>query len=75
MSKYFFETPKQVHFCADGEWCYGIAFEDKIICACCGCVFETEDVTDIMELPWINFTEEIIMDYNLPFGEIEEEEE
>jgi transcription elongation factor Elf1 len=48
--KIFYENPTQVIF-ADpdnwGEWIVGIAYEDKIICACCGGVFEIEDVVEI----------------------------
>ena len=43
----FYEKPKQVIF-ADpenpGDWLAGIAFNDSIICSCCGGVFEIEDV-------------------------------
>ena len=43
----FYEKPKQVVF-ADpenpGDWLAGIAFQDSIICSCCGGVFEIEDV-------------------------------
>ena len=42
-----YERPTQVVF-ADpenpGDWLSGIAFQDSIICSCCGGVFEIEDV-------------------------------
>ena len=43
----YFDRPKQVVF-ADpdnpGEWIVGIAYKDEIICACCGGIFDIDDV-------------------------------
>ena len=36
---------------------YGIAFEGKIICACCGSIFLSDEVSIIEEYPWTNFRE------------------
>ena len=48
--KMYFDEPKQVVF-ADpdncGEWLVGIAYKDEIICACCGGIFEIEDVAQM----------------------------
>ena len=55
--KSYFDEPKQVVF-ADpdncGEWLTGIAYKDEIICACCGGVFEIEDVLDMANVEGIN---------------------
>ena len=43
--KLFFEKPTQVKFMAyDGTIHTGIAYKDEIICACCGGVYEIEDL-------------------------------
>lgn len=71
----FYDLPTQVKFVDfDSEdglyWIGGIAFEDKIICGCCGGVFEISDIYDeaneigfegepIQELRWIDISEEI----------------
>ena len=48
MEKYF-DCPKQVMF-ADpdnvGGWIVGIAYKDEIICACCGGIFNIDDVVE-----------------------------
>ena len=48
MEKYF-DCPKQVMF-ADpdnvGGWIVGIVYKDEIICACCGGVFNIDDVIE-----------------------------
>ena len=48
--KNYFDEPTQVMF-ADpdncGKWLAGIAYKDEIICACCGGVFNIEDVIDM----------------------------
>ena len=71
--KNYFDEPKQVVF-ADpgncGEWLVGIAYRDEIICACCGGVFDIEDVLDMTGEfgivnpiypygTWVNITDEI----------------
>ena len=45
MQKYY-DAPTQVRFYSKNIGCYigGIAYKDKIICGCCGYVFEIEDV-------------------------------
>lgn len=55
-----FAMPKQVVF-DDGEnICGGIAYGNEIICACCGGVFEIDDV-EIIDIfsDWVNFEEYI----------------
>lgn len=37
----------------------GIAYHDEIICACCGGVFELDEVEILKELSWINIREEV----------------
>lgn len=48
--KQYFDRPTQVVF-ADpdnaGKWIVGIAYKDKIICGCCGGVFDIGDVVDM----------------------------
>ena len=45
----YFDCPKQVVF-ADpdntGDWIVGIAYKDEIICACCGGIFNIDDVIE-----------------------------
>lgn len=38
--------PVQVMFYDGDGMCSGIMFGDKIICGCCGAIFEVEDVID-----------------------------
>ncbi len=49
----YFDRPKQVVF-ADpdnpGEWIVGIAYKDEIICACCGGIFDIDDVIEQAKL-------------------------
>lgn len=49
--KKFFDTPTQVAFydCDADEYVGGIAFEDKIICGCCGAVIDIQDLIDTEE--------------------------
>ena len=72
MQKYY-EIPTQVKFYdVDGDnWIGGIAYENYIICGCCGGKIEISDlVMDaeeidmkpdmlIQELPWVNIDETI----------------
>lgn len=49
--KNYFPTPRQVMFIdptdsSDNKYAYGIAFGDKIICGCCGGVFEVEEIIE-----------------------------
>ena len=45
--KIFYDTPTQVMFHnPDGGYSFGIAWGDKIICACCGGVLEIEEVRE-----------------------------
>ena len=47
MMKTYFEKPTQVMFVdEEGTNQFGIAYEDYIICGCCGGVFYIEDVID-----------------------------
>lgn len=65
----FYNSPTQVLFYDGDHYVSGIAFEDKVICGCCGSVYYVEDVeTDtyyaskkiaIYDLPWIDITEAI----------------
>ena len=52
MSNSYFDRPQQVVF-ADpdnpGEWIVGIAYKDEIICACCGGIFNIDDVKEQAE--------------------------
>lgn len=66
-----FDRPTQVKF-LDGDtenYIGGIAFEDKIICGCCGCIFEIDDLIEeadptdprpvIVSLEWVDISNEI----------------
>ena len=57
-----FDFPTQVIFYdfEHGEWAGGIAYGTKIICGCCGGIFEIEEVNNIEVLPWIDISSEII---------------
>ena len=64
--KTFFDVPAQVKFKIDPNFCEeegnlwicGIAYHDVIICACCGGVFEMDEICEIVELPWYDFSDE-----------------
>ena len=39
MQKLFFEAPTQVRFLnGNDQWLGGIAYQDKLICGCCGVI-------------------------------------
>ena len=62
--KNFYEKPTQVAFIEkddeeDRLTNYGIAFQETVICACCGGVFELAEVEIVKELAWIPFKDEI----------------
>jgi hypothetical protein len=76
MEKTYFDRPAQVVF-ADpdnpGEWLVGIAYQDEVICACCGGVFRIDEVIEmthengvncaIYVYPeWVDITNEIVGD-------------
>lgn len=67
-----FEIPTQVKFWDEdtNDYIGGIAFEDKIICGCCGGVIDIEDYLDyfdpdmlpsekIIPLDWVDISDEI----------------
>ena len=66
MKKKFYDVPTQVKFKESIEvvddpcWLGGIAYEDYIICGCCGGIIQLEDVDEIKELNWIPISEEIM---------------
>ena len=79
-NEFWFENPVQVRVfdCVeDGEpqFYNGIAFQDKVICACCGMVVDVDDIYDnadedkftgVVIEPlgdWVDFSEEIGGDY------------
>lgn len=56
----FFDVPTQVCFIFDDEVLFGIGYHDQIICACCGGIFEIDEVEVIEIFPdWVNFDEYI----------------
>ena len=68
--KTYFEKPTQVMFAdEEGTWQSGIAYEDYIICGCCGGIFYIDDVIggapDYIQQPiheyesWVDISEEI----------------
>lgn len=77
--KTYYNEPTQVLFHDESGWNAGIAFEDKIICACCGAVYSIEsliadcdeDITNpIYEYDtWVSITDDIASDFtDLPKG-------
>lgn len=71
MPKMFYEKPTQVKFWDNDmeEWIGGIAFNDVIICGCCGALFEIKEILSeapdtvavpIIDLPWVAIDEEIL---------------
>ena len=58
-----FERPTQVKFCEIGteeSIEYGIAYNDEVICACCGGIYKLDEVEILGEYEnWINFKDEI----------------
>ena len=74
MDNRYFDSPKQVMF-ADldnpGRWNVGIAYKDEIICACCGGIFNIDEVYELADdlsienaihpyENWCNIKDEII---------------
>ena len=52
MTKPYFEKPTQVMFHdidEVGNWCVGIAYKKEIICACCGGVYDIDEVCELSE--------------------------
>lgn len=76
MNMKFFNTPTQAKFLEPFVNCPvyvgGIAYEDKIICGCCGSVFEIEEVYDECQVigwdpvvvfdDWVSLSGEILGD-------------
>lgn len=65
MKKYF-EVPTQVRFIEENVGSnYGIAYQDHIICACCGAVIDFNDyeegelIIDVEYDTWVDFAAEI----------------
>lgn len=65
----FFTKPTQVKFSIltdDGDHIGGIAYHDKVICGCCGCVFDIEELLKdnpnaIIKLPyWVDINSDIL---------------
>lgn len=63
--KKFYDAPTQVKFIEttdatdDPRWIGGIAYQDYVICGECGGIIELEDISDIIELPWVDITDGI----------------
>ena len=51
MENRYFDRPKQVMFfeAENQEWCVGIAYKDEIICACCGGIFNIDEVYELAD--------------------------
>ena len=76
-TKYYFDEPIQVLF-ADPDnlesWCCGIAYKDEIICACCGGIFEIEEIVEFaseegIKVPIYEYEEWANLGENLVGGE------
>lgn len=48
MDREYFDIPTQIMFWdkGEGKYAFGIGYQDEIICACCGGVFEIEDIIE-----------------------------
>lgn len=66
MIKVYYDKPTQVKFYdyEEEKYHYGIAYHDEITCACCGGMFEIEELLlnspfsykeTIKDLPWVSF--------------------
>ena len=63
MQGFEFNAPTQVKFYVNESGPLGgIAYGDKIICGCCGGIFEFDDCISIETLEWVNISEEILGD-------------
>ena len=62
MEGFNFDAPTQVKFMVEGEDDYkgGIAFNDYIICGCCGGIIAFEDCEVIETLSWEDISNEIV---------------
>ena len=64
--KKFYEVATQVKFIESADvvdephWIGGIAYQDYIICCECGSIIELSDIEDIVELPWVSISDEVI---------------
>ena len=64
--KKFYDAPTQVKFIESPDavdyprWIGGIAYQDYVICGECGGIIELEDIADIVELPWVDITVDIV---------------
>ena len=64
--KKFYDAPTQVKFIETTDavdyprWIGGIAYQDYVICGECGGIIELEDIADIVELPWVDITVDIV---------------
>lgn len=82
--KKFYERPQQVLFidegCIDGGTEYdvwvneGIAFEDKIICLCCGSTIELDEVIWMTEISWVALSEYHVLEHCDAISKEEKEE-
>lgn len=67
--KTYYHAPVQVMFHDGSGWNMGIAFEDKVICACCGVVFPIKNLLDNLDEDitcpiyeydfWVSITDDI----------------
>ena len=66
--KFFYEKPTQVKFkeceCYVDEphWIGGIAYENFVICCECGATVDCSEIEEIIELPWVDISQEILGD-------------
>jgi len=63
-----FETPTQVKYWDEGYYVGGIAYQDYIICGCCGGLMDIDEIIEfgtdapegaIVSLDWIDIEHEI----------------
>ena len=66
--KFFYDKPTQVKFKEKPEvsdtprWIGGIAYGDQVICGECGAIVECHDIGEIINLSWVDISEEILGD-------------
>lgn len=81
-----FDVPTQVAFwdTEHNHYCSGIAWNEQIICACCGSIFEIAEIYEfapsnvepiVIYKSWVDFEEFIIADNERHFKREEEEED
>jgi hypothetical protein len=65
---FYYDCPTQVKFKETEDasdyprWIGGIAYRDEVICCECGSIVSCEDIEEIIDLPWVNISDEVVDD-------------